>query len=378
MKRFFCVLWLVLPINAIALPTAPTQTNSAYILMDYDTGEILAQKNADTPLPPASLTKMMTSYLLEQALNEGKLQEETPIHISENAWCRGKSSESCMYAPVGSNVAAIDLLRGIVIQSGNDASIALAEHLAGSEQSFANKMNEAAKQLGMTNTHFKNATGMPAEGHYSSAKDLAILAQAIIKNSSHYYPIYSEKEFTYNNIKQGNRNTLLATDPSVDGLKTGHTAEAGYCLAASSERDHMRLIAIILGANSMQARADQMRELLAYGFDNFDTTLLAQKGESATVLPLRFGKEAGVELITADPLKVLTLAEHSGNLTTITQLNNDIDAPIERGQVLGNMLATLDGKTVASVPLVAAQAVDEVNVLVKIWRSFTDWLSDLF
>lgn len=383
MKAFFVrsvvifVGFFALAANAeVASP--PTLANAAYVLMDYDTGEILAQKNADTPLPPASLTKMMTSYLVEQALVNGKLQEDTPIMVSETAWCRGTSAESCMYVPVNSSASAIDMLRGIIIQSGNDASVAVAEHLAGSENAFARLMNEEAKRLGMTNTQFKNATGMPAEGHYSSAKDLAILARAIIQNSAHYYPIYSEKEFTYNNITQGNRNTLLTSDSTVDGLKTGHTAEAGYCLAASSERDDMRLIAIILGANSMQARADQMRELLAYGFDNFATVVLAPKGQTATNAQVRFGKNDSVELITEHPLKVLTTHSQSGNLNTITQIDSDITAPIQRGQALGKMVAMLDGKAVASVPLIAADDVAEVNFLVKIWRSFTEWLGNLF
>lgn len=357
--------------------TPPTQANSAYVLMDYDTGEILAQKNADTPLPPASLTKMMTSYLLEQALSSGKLQEDTPILMSENAWCRGSSTQSCMYVPVGSTATAIDMLRGIIIQSGNDASQAVAEHLAGSESAFATLMNEEAKRLGMTNTHFVNSTGMPADGHLSSAKDMAVLAQAIIKDSNHYYPIYSEKEFTYNGITQGNRNTLLS-DPTVDGLKTGHTAEAGYCLVASSERNDMRLIAVVIGANSMQARADQARELLGFGFGHFENVLLAPKGQSTTKTAVRFGKQDVVELITEDALKVLTTRTDAHHLSTVVQLNSDITAPITRGQPLGKLVAMMDGKPVASVPLVALEEVEQVGFFARMWRSLTEWLGKLF
>lgn len=357
--------------------TPPTQANSAYVLMDYDTGEILAQKNADTPLPPASLTKMMTSYLLEQALSSGKLQEDTPILMSENAWCRGSSTQSCMYVPVGSTATAIDMLRGIIIQSGNDASQAVAEHLAGSESAFATLMNEEAKRLGMTNTHFVNSTGMPADGHLSSAKDMAVLAQAIIKDSNHYYPIYSEKEFTYNGITQGNRNTLLS-DPTVDGLKTGHTAEAGYCLVASSERNDMRLIAVVMGANSMQARADQARELLGFGFGHFENVLLAPKGQSTTKTAVRFGKQDVVELITEDALKVLTTRTDAHHLSTVVQLNSDITAPITRGQPLGKLVAMMDGKPVASVPLVALEEVEQVGFFARMWRSLTEWLGKLF
>lgn len=187
----------------------PELDNKAYVLMDYDTGVILAQKNADTPLPPASLTKMMTGYILEQKLLNGEIKEDTPIKMSENAWCRGSGTQSCMYVELNDSAHAIDMLRGIIIQSGNDASKAVAEHIAGSEAAFATLMNEEAKKLGMTNTVFSNATGMPAPNH-ASAKDLAVLSKAIIKNSGKYYPIYSEKEYTYNKIKQGNRNTLLS------------------------------------------------------------------------------------------------------------------------------------------------------------------------
>lgn len=207
--------------------TPPELDNKAYVLMDYDTGVILAQKNADTPLPPASLTKMMTDYILEQKLLNGEIKEDTPIKMSENAWCRGSGTQSCMYVELNDSAHAIDMLRGIIIQSGNDASKAVAEHIAGSEAAFATLMNEEAKKLGMTNTVFSNATGMPAPNHASGAKDLAVLSKAIIKNSGKYYPIYSEKEYTYNKIKQGNRNTLLS-DPTVDGLKTRTHRRIGF------------------------------------------------------------------------------------------------------------------------------------------------------
>lgn len=359
-------------------PQAPVLSNSAYILMDYDTGAVLAQKNADTALPPASLTKMMTSYIMEQQLQSGKLSEDTPIKMSEEAWCRGSSTQSCMYVPLGQSATAIDMLRGIIIQSGNDASKAVAEHIAGSESAFANLMNEEAKKLGMTNTHFVNATGMPAEGHYASAKDLATLARAIIRDSGRYYPIYAEKKFTYNNITQDNRNTLLLTDPTVDGLKTGHTAEAGFCLVASSKRDETRLIAVVMGANSMQARADQTRELLKFGFDNFINTTKAPKGQSATFADVRFGKQDKVELITEDALKVLTSKANADKITTLIQLDTDITAPIARGQKLGQMVAMMDGQAVASVPLIAADSVEEVGFLSRMWRSLTAWVGGLF
>lgn len=356
----------------------PVLANNAYVLMDYDTGEILAQKNADTPLPPASLTKMMTSYLLEQNLNAGKLSEDTPIVMSQNAWCRGSGQESCMYVPLGETASALDMLYGIIVQSGNDASIAVAEHLAGSEGAFAALMNEEAQKLGMTKTHFKNATGMPAEGHQASAKDMAILARAIITDSGKYYPIYSEKEFTYNNIKQGNRNALLYTDPTVDGLKTGHTSEAGYSLVVSSKKEGMRLIAVIMGASSMQARADQTRELLAFGFGHFINVIKSPKGTLAATVPVRFGKSQDVQLITQSDLKVLTTKVLADKLTTAIHIDPNITAPIKQGQPLGKMMAMMDGQAVASVPLVAAKDIDEVGFISRMWRSFTAWLGGLF
>ncbi|MGP4847975.1 D-alanyl-D-alanine carboxypeptidase family protein, partial [Marinobacter sp. 1Y8] len=228
--------------NAAIQP--PEMDNTAYVLMDYNTGEILAQKNANEALPPASLTKMMTSYIIEQRLASGDLKEDEQVLMSPNAWCRGSSSQSCMYVPVNKTASVIDMLRGIIIQSGNDASKAMAEHIAGSEASFAILMNEQAQKIGMENSNFVNATGMPDEGHLASALDLSKLARAIIKNSGDYYSIYAEKEFTYNGITQGNRNALLITDPTVDGLKTGHTDAAGYCLVASSNREGMRLISV--------------------------------------------------------------------------------------------------------------------------------------
>jgi D-alanyl-D-alanine carboxypeptidase len=248
----------------------PALAAKAWLLMDFDSGEVLASANPDEALPPASLTKMMTSFLVEQALRSGKLKKDDLVSVSENAWCRGSSTESCMYLPLNSQATVIDILRGIVIQSGNDASKAIAEHMAGSEEGFAKLMNAEAQRLGMTHTHFVNATGLPDPDHKSSARDLAILARAIIRDSSDYYPIYAEREFKYNNIKQGNRNALLYTDPTVDGLKTGHTQEAGFCLVTSSKRNGMRLITVILNTNSAQARADQTRSLLGWGYANFE------------------------------------------------------------------------------------------------------------
>lgn len=356
----------------------PVQDNSAYILMDYDTGTILAQNNADVPLPPASLTKMMTSYLLEQRLLSGELSEETPIKVSQNAWCRGSSTESCMYVPLNESATALDMLKGIIIQSGNDASKAIAEHIAGSESAFAVLMNDEAAKLGMINTRFENATGMPSPNHRASAKDLAILARAIIKNSDKYYKIYSEKEFTYNNIKQANRNTLLFSDKTVDGLKTGHTGESGYSLAASSQKNNMRLIAIVLGAKSMQARADQARELLNFGFGHFENVIVAPKDQIVGDVPVKFGQVKTVKAATSDTLKILTTKNQRPDISNIAKYNDNINAPITKGQELGQLLAVVDGKTVASTPIIATEDVEQAGFISRMWQALVGWIGNLF
>lgn len=369
---------LLLSATSMAAISPPEMDNAAYVLMDYDTGVILAEKNADQPLPPASLTKMMTSHIIEQKLRSGELKEDEPVLMSENAWCRGSSNQSCMYVPVNKTASVIDMLRGIIIQSGNDASKAMAEHLAGSEEAFAEMMNAEAKRLGMTNTHFKNATGMPDEGHQASARDLAILARAIINEGGDYYNIYSEKEFTYNNITQGNRNALLLTDSTVDGLKTGHTNAAGYCLVASSKRDDMRLISVIMGSQSMQARADQSRELLNWGFGHFDTVVLAPQGQYIDTLPVYFGKSDSVKVATGEALKVLIAKTQKDNVSTVVNISDNISAPISKGQEIGKMMAVVDGKSVASVPIIATEAVEESGFFMRAWQHVTKWFSSLF
>lgn len=362
--------------NAAIQP--PEMDNTAYVLMDYNTGEILGQKNANESLPPASLTKMMTSYIIEQRLASGDLKEDDQVLMSQNAWCRGSSSQSCMYVPVNKTASVIDMLRGIIIQSGNDASKAMAEHIAGSEASFAILMNEQAQKLGMENSHFVNSTGMPAEGHQASALDLAKLARAIVKNSGDYYSIYSEKEFTYNGITQGNRNALLATDPTVDGLKTGHTDAAGYCLVASSNRDGMRLISVIMGTKSQQARADQSRELLNWGFGHFTTVTKAPAGQFVSKVPVWFGEADEVELATGDNLQILTSKTQKNKITTVVDIPESLEAPIKKGQEIGKMMAVIDGKAVASVPIIATNDVAQSGFLSRTWQHIVRWAQNLF
>ena len=356
--------------SAHAAPVAPPPTleNKAFIVMDFDSGRILAESNADAPLPPASMTKMMTSYIVEQALKSGRLKPTDMVQTSEYAWCRGTSAESCMYLPLHGSASVLDMLRGIIIQSGNDASKAVAEHLAGSEPAFAAMMNNEAKRLGMKNTNFMNATGLPDPAHKASARDLALLARAIIHDSSEYYGIYAEKEFTFNGIKQGNRNALLYTDPTVDGLKTGHTNEAGFCLTASSKRNGQRLISVVMGASSMQARADQTRALFNWGFASYENIRPVQGGATVQSVPVRFGK---VDQVNIGPLQDVVMTVPRGQaaqVKTEVKLNPEITAPIAKGAVLGKILVTLDGQPQGEQALVALEPVEEAGFFKKLWQ----------
>ncbi len=361
-----------------AMPLPPTLDNKAYALVDYDTGQVLASSNENERFPPASLTKMMTSFIIEKRLMAGQLKETDMVRMNESAWCRGSSSESCMYVPLNGSASVLDMLRGIIIQSGNDASKAIAEHIAGNEGAFAELMNQEAKRIGMTNTHFLNATGMPMEGHYSSALDMAILAQHIIKESSKYYPIYSEKEFTFNGIKQGNRNALLYTDPSVDGLKTGHTEAAGYCLVASSKRGPMRLIGVVMGTKSMQERASQTRAILNWGFSNFENTTLRTAAQSLATTPVWFGKQSSVSVGLAENMAVTLPRGQGANVKTQLVVNPSINAPIQKGQVIGKLVATLDGKMLTEKPLVALEAVEEAGFFARMMDHIKIFFSRFF
>lgn len=344
----------------------PALPAKAWLLMDFDSGEVLASDNADEPLPPASLTKMMTSFLVEQALRSGKLKKDDLVTVSQNAWCRGSSAESCMYLPLNSQATVIDILRGIIIQSGNDASKAIAEHMAGSEENFAKLMNAEAQRLGMTHTHFVNATGLPDPDHKSSARDLAILARAIIRDSADFYPIYAEREFKYNNIKQGNRNALLYTDPTVDGLKTGHTQEAGYCLVTSAKRNGMRLITVILNTNSAQARADETRTLLGWGFSNFEKATPIQPDAVVAAAKVDFGKADTVSAVLAAPWSLSV--PRGQKVETSVQLKPGLEAPVAKGAVIGKVVATSNGKQVGEAPLVAQADVERAGLMLRSWQ----------
>lgn len=363
---------------ATVLSTPPELNNKSYVLMDYETGQILAAKNENEKLAPASMTKMMTSYIIEQKLLKGELTEDEKVRMNESAWCRGSSTESCMYVPLNGTATALEMLRGIIIQSGNDASKAMAEHIAGNEGTFAYMMNEEAKRMGMTNTHFINSTGMPADGHYSTAKDMAMLAQHIIHDSSKYYPIYSEKEFTFNGIKQGNRNALLYTDPSVDGLKTGHTEEAGYCVTTSSKRGPMRLISVVFGTPTIQERATQTRTLLAWGFANFETVKVQPANQVLAKAKVYFGKENEVQIGLAENFNVTMPKGKADAIKTQLVVQPKLTAPLQKGQVIGKYVASLDGKVISEKPLVALQAVEEAGFFSRLIDHIKQFFANLF
>lgn len=359
--------------NGLAVPVL---ANKAWVLMDFNTGQILASSNPDEPLPPASLTKMMTSYLVEQGLKSGKLKPSEMVTMSQSAWCRGgKDGDSCMFVPLNAQASLIDMLRGVVIQSGNDASKALAEHIGGSESGFVAMMNAEAAKLGMTQTHFENSDGLPGPSHKASAKDLAVLAQAIIRNSAEYYPIYAEREFTYNGIKQGNRNALLYTDPTVDGLKTGHTEEAGYCLAASAKRNGMRLISVVMNANSAQARADQTRVLFNWGYSNFEEATPAQAGATLATAKVLYGVAPDVAAGVAQSWTLVIPKGQGAAIKTSVSLTPGLEAPISKGAEIGKVVVTVNGKQLGEAPIVALAGVERAGFFLRMRQHISGWFS---
>ena len=344
--------------NGPPIPAAPQLQATGYLLIDATNGEVLVEQNADQPLPPASLTKMMTAYIAEREIAEGRISFDDKVPVSIKAW---KTGGSRMFIREGTEVRLEDLLRGIVIQSGNDASVAVAEYIAGSEDVFADVMNQTAVSLGMTNTQFKNSTGLPQEGHYTTAKDLGILAARTIADFPETYAIYKEKNFTYNGIKQANRNSLLFRDPSVDGLKTGHTEEAGYCLVASAERDGFRLISVVMGTASEKAREQETTKLLQYGFRYFSgqTVFAAGQPLPESARKVWFGESEMVELAPTEPLYVtLPLGRESAIQATL-DAPDTLDAPLEAGAIVGNVKIMLGERILAESPVAVAEAVPE-------------------
>jgi len=359
---------------ATLIPAAPKLAASSYVLMDADSGQILVEHNADKQLPPASLTKMMTAYMVEAEIAKGSITPNDQVLVSVKAW---KAPGSRMFIKEGTSVSISDLLKGIIIQSGNDASIAVAEHIGGSEEAFADLMTQHALALGMKNTQYMNATGLPAQGHFSTARDLAILADHIIKDYPEQYSVYAEKYFTYNNIRQPNRNRLLWRDKSVDGLKTGHTEEAGYCLVASAKRSGMRLISVVMGTKSEEARARESQKLLAYGFRYYETLKPYTAGEVLNEPRVWAGESDKVKLGIKDDLSMTIPRGQAKRLTAKLNVNKVIKAPIAAGESFGVVQISLDGKVLAERPLVALESVQEGGFFKRLWDSIVLFFTDL-
>ncbi|MFC1588966.1 D-alanyl-D-alanine carboxypeptidase family protein [Pseudomonadota bacterium] len=344
---------------SMPVPAPPQVAAKNYLLIDFDSGHILAEKDADIQIEPASITKIMTSYVVDKELEAGRLTLDELVTISEKAWRMGGSR---MYLEVGSKVSVELLLKGLIIQSGNDASVALAEHIAGSEEAFVDLMNQYAANLGMTNTHYKNSTGWPDAEHLMSARDIATLASAIIKEFPERYTEYAEKVFTYNNIKQYNRNKLLWRDKTVDGFKTGHTESAGYCLVASAKRADMRLISVVLGTDSEESRASVSQSLLNYGFRFYETHKLYAAGETLNESRVWAGDKENVALGLASDLHVTIPRGSYKQLDALMNVDANITAPLKKGSQLGEVRITLNDEELNSMPLVALQRVEKGNL----------------
>ncbi|BFM21662.1 D-alanyl-D-alanine carboxypeptidase family protein [Gilvimarinus japonicus] len=365
---------LVANAQQVLIPAPPQLASSAYLLLDADTGKVIVEENADEQLPPASLTKMMTSYIVTSELENQRISEEDLVNISVAAWKMGGSK---MFVREGTQVSVIDLLRGVIVQSGNDASVALAEHIAGGEDAFADVMNQTASLLGMTNSHFVNATGWPAEGHLTTARDLSLLARAIIKDHPQYYDLYKEKYFSYNGINQPNRNRLLFRDDSVDGLKTGHTEAAGYCLVASAKRGDTRLISVVMGTASEDARAAETQKLLAYGFRYFENQTLYSAGDVIENARIWYGEADQLALTVAEDVMQTIPRGSRGSIEVALQLPDTLKAPIKKGEQVGTLTLTLNGETLAEVPAVAQAAVPEAGFFARIVDAIKLFISDL-
>ncbi len=353
------VISIFFTVNTLAapkiIPKAPAIAAKSYILVDHNSNKIIAKNNADMPVAPASITKVMTAYVVFSELEEGNIQLSDLVTVSKKAW---KTPGSRMFIKVNSKVSIEDLLQGMIIQSGNDASVALAEHIAGSEDTFAALMNQHAQELGMHNSNFLNSTGLPDPKHKTSAKDLAILANALIKRFPQYYRWYSTKEFTYNNIKQPNRNTLLWRDNTVDGMKTGHTEDAGYCLLSSAKRDDMRLISVVLGTKSVDARAQESQKLLNFGFRFYESHVIYPVEKALKKVRIFKGSSQRLPVGVAQNLAVTIPRGQYKNLKPSININTPLVAPINKGQQLGKVEIRLNNKLLSSSPLIALKTIE--------------------
>jgi D-alanyl-D-alanine carboxypeptidase (penicillin-binding protein 5/6) len=382
MVRIILLLLVSIEIYAapVIIPAPPKLAANGYLLIDASTGKVLVAHNGEQRLPPASLTKIMTSYVAAKQLALGTISLEDQVDISVEAW---RMEGSRMFVREGTKVRLEDLIRGIVIQSGNDASVAVAEHIAGSESAFAELMNQYALQLGMTGTNYVNSTGLPDENHYTTAHDLALLTIALVSEFPEHYSIYKERSFTYGAPgeqpkRQSNRNKLLFRDSSVDGVKTGHTKAAGYCLVASALREEMRLISVVMGASSEEIRARESQKLLTYGFRYFETSSLYKADNVLKQVRVWGGQHSSIRLGLMEDL-VLTIPRGSRKtLKTVIDIDDEVHAPLSMGDKLGTLTVRLSENEATSLPLVALNSVQASGFLASLWDSIRLFFLKLF
>lgn len=362
------------------IPAPPEVAATAHLLLDAKSGKILAENNADQQLPPASLTKMMTSYIMSYEIARGNVKPTDMVKISKNAWAQNPvfKGSSLMWIEVGTEVAVEDLHRGVIISSGNDATVAVAEHLAGSEAAFADVMNQHAQVMGMTNTHYVNSHGLPADGHLTTARDLSILAQHIINDFPEDYKIYSERSYTYNGIRTPNRNSLLGGQLGVDGLKTGHTSEAGYCLVTSAEKNGMRLISVVMGTESTRARQVESSKLLNYGFRFYETPQLYKAGEQLTEARLWGSARNSVRLGIAEDVFVTIPRGSRGDLQANMTIDKVIKGAVAEGQTLGELVVNLGDDNIVTLPVVALESVEEAGFFGRLIDAIKLFFMQLF
>lgn len=362
----FALVMSASPANAAPLPAPPQLSAESFLLIDYVSGRILAEQNADLRIEPASLTKMMTAYIVIDEIQKGAADLDEPVAISDFAQSMPGSR---MFVEEGTVITVGDLLRGLIVQSGNDASVALSEHFAGSEQGFVDLMNNKAIEMGMTSTRYANSSGLPHPDHYTTARDLSIIARATISDHPDFYPMYSEREFEFNGIKQKNRNTLLWRDGSVDGIKTGHTEAAGYCLVASAVRDDMRLISIITGTTSDKTRIAESQRLLNYGYRFFRTERVYSAGEVINATRIWMGKQDQIELGVAEDLYLTLPRGQFEALKSEIQVADYIKAPIDIGDEYGRSVLKIEDEIITEVPLLALQRVDKGGIFLRMKHS---------
>jgi D-alanyl-D-alanine carboxypeptidase (penicillin-binding protein 5/6) len=381
-QHLFFFFFVVLSLNLHAItPAAPDLAAKSYVLMDYDSGKILVENNPDLPVPPASLTKMMTSYVVSSEIASGNLNLSDKVRVSKNAWAQNPlfDGSSLTWIEVNTDVSVEDLLKGVIIQSGNDASMALAEHIAGSESVFADLMNQHAQKLGMANTHFVNSNGLPAEGHTSTARDLALLTAAMIRNYPEEYAYYKEKWFTFNGIRQPNRNSLLWDESlSVDGVKTGHTDAAGYCLVSSATKNSMRLISVVMGAKSKESRKVEGKKLLSYGFRFYQTVKPLQAGKELHRQKIWMGEKEEVSLGIAKDIYLTIPRGQVKSLKARYVVEKNFEAPIVKGQLVGKVFFSLGEENVAEHPLVSLEEIKEAGFFGRMSDSVSRWFGSVF